>query len=295
MDYVNQFSTEAKILALRITGMVGPRTFEMLLAHFKTVDAIFEADEEELRHIDGIGKKRSLEIFEARDNLEKAQKIIDNLGAFDAKTVIYSQPEYPVILNEINDPPPLLFYRGHLPEEQEKRVAIIGSQDVSAEGIGDAVELASRLVENNVSIVGGLARGIDTAGHIGALKAGGRTYAVLPCGIDTIYPSENEAITKEITEHGGLISEYLPGTQPSAGHLINRNRLIVGLSQAVVIGEMSAESVGTLDAAQCCHELGKLLFAVIGTTNPHYEKLLEYGAIPLTNIAEYELILKSLV
>ncbi len=267
----------------------------MLMTHFKTVEGIFAAEEDDLQALDGIGEKKSQGIFEARDNLEKARKIIDNLGAFDAKPVIYSDADYPEILMELNDPPPLVFYKGHLPKADEKRIAIIGSQEVSAEGIGDAVELATKLAEKGISIVGGLARGIDTAGHVGALKAGGSTYAVLPCGIDTVYPTENDAMTKEIVENGGLISEYVPGTQASAGHLINRNRLIVGLSQAVVIGEVSDESVGTLDAAQCCHELGKLLFAIIGDKNPHYEKLLEFGAIPITNIAEYELITKSLV
>lgn len=295
MDYVNQFSAEAKILALRLTGLVGPRTFELLLTRFATVDGIFEAEEDDLQQLDGIGEKRSQGIYEARDNLEKAQKVIDNLGAFDAKTVIYSQNEYPSLLYEINDPPPLLFYRGRLPANEEKRVAIIGSQDVSAEGIADAVELGNTLAAKGVSIVSGLARGIDTSGHVGALKAEGRTYAVLPGGIDSVYPAENEALTKEITENGGLISEYVPGTQPTAGHFINRNRLIVGLSQAVIIGETSLDSVGTLDAALCCHELGKLLFVIVGNTNPHFEKLLEFGAIPLTSIAEHELILKSLV
>ncbi len=166
----------------------------------------------------------------------------------------------PAFSAELNDPPLLLYYQGRLPAEDEKRVAVIGSQDVTAEGIADAVNIARRLAERGVSIVGGLARGIDTAGHMGAIKADGATYAVLPCGFNQIYPAENQLLANVIVKTGGLISEHLPDTPVNSGRLLGRNRLIVGLSRAVVIGEVSAASVGTLDAAQCCHELGKIAF-----------------------------------
>ncbi|MFH1699307.1 MAG: DNA-processing protein DprA [Candidatus Zixiibacteriota bacterium] len=292
---LKKYSAASQILALKMTGKVGPRIFAQLIHQFQTTEEIFLTESDELQQLEGIGPKRASAIAQAFEFLERAQAIIENLEAYDSRSVIYSDENYPRLLSELNDPPPLLYYQGRLPSQAEKTVAIIGSQDVSAEGIANAVELASLLAKSGVSIVGGLARGIDTAGHVGALKENGKTYAVLPCGINIIHPSENSGLAKEITESGGLISEHIPYSPVNAGRLMGRNRIIVGLSQAVVIGQVSAESVGTLDAALCCHQLGKLLFVIIGDDNPHLEKIIGYGGIPLTNINEYELILKSLV
>lgn len=285
----------ARVLSLRMTGEVGPRTFAMLLTHFRTVNDILLAEEEELLELPGIGPARSKAIFGADNNLDKAQTIIDHLEASDTKVVSSLDDGYPGILNELNDPPMLLYYQGRLPSDDEPRVAVIGSQEVSAEGIAEAVDIARRLAGRGVSIVGGLARGIDTAGHMGAIKAEGATYAVLPSGFNQIYPAENKPLANAIIKTGGLISEHLPDTPVNSGRLLGRNRLIVGLSRAVVIGEVSANSVGTLDAAQCCHELGKLLFVLVGERTSHYDKLFDYGAIPLTSPEDIELVLKALV
>lgn len=292
---LNKYSTAAQILALKMTGKVGPRTFAMLINCYQTTEAIFMAEIDELQQLEGIGPGRASAVAQATEFLDPAQTIIESLEAYDSHSVIYSDENYPQILNELNDPPPILYCQGKIPSQDEKTVAIIGSQDVSSEGIGDAVELGSLLAKNGVSIVSGLARGIDTAGHVGALKEKGKTYAILPCGINIVHPSENSGLAKEISQSGGLISEYIPDSPVNAGRLMSRNRLIVGLSRAVVIGQVSPQSVGTLDAALCCNQLGKLLFVIVGDDNPHLEKIIGYGAIPLTNINEYEMILKSLV
>jgi len=295
MEDGSTYSPAARVLALKMTGHVGPRTFEALMARFLTLDNIFLASREELEELNGIGPAKSAEIAEAAKHLEKAQAIIDQLDAIDVRTVTSIDGDYPHSLFELNDPPPLLFYRGRLPQNEEKRVALVGSQNASAEGIADAVRLSGRLAKAGVSIVSGLARGIDTASHIGALKAGGVSYAVLPCGINLVHPEENGAIANELVDRGGLISEYAPDLPVNAGRLMSRNRIIVGLAQAVVIGETAPDSVGTLDAALCCHQLGKILFVVAGRNDSHYEQLVAWGAIPLAAIDEYELILKALV
>ena len=292
---LNRYSMAARILALKMTGQVGPRAFQTLLTHFKTVDNILLAEKEEFEEIDGIGPVRSRALFEADTHLDKAQSTVDNLEASDTGVVTCFDDAFPEMLHELNDPPPLLYYQGRLPQADEKRVAIIGSQAVSAEGIGDAVKFAKHLAREGVAIIGGLARGIDAAGHTGALKADGATFAALPCGFNQIYPPENTALSREITRRGGLISEYLPDIQVADGRLLARNRLTIALSQAVVIGEVAPDSVGTMDAALCCHQLGKLLFVIVGQSNPHYDQLAAYGAVPLTNINEYGMILKSLV
>jgi DNA processing protein len=290
-----EYSLAAQILSLKMTGQVGPRTFEILMAVFNTVAEILVAEESEFLEFPGIGPKRSKALGDAHLNLDQAQKTIDSLEAFDTKVVTRLDSQYPDMLHELNDPPMLLYYRGKLPVFTKKRVAVIGSQNVSAEGIGDAVDFSQRLAKEGISIVGGLARGIDSAGHLGAIKEGGDTVAVLPCGFNHIHPAENKTMADEIAEKGCLISEYLPDTPVNNGRLLSRNRLIIGLSHAVVIGEVSHDSTGTLDAAQCCHELGKLLFVIIGQHNHHYDKLAGYGAIPLTSLDDYKMVYKSLV
>lgn len=292
---LSQYSLPVKVLALKMTGQVGPRTFGLLMTRFATVDNILLAENEELLEINGIGEGRAEAIGKADGNLDPAQTIIDNLEASDTQVVCCLDDAYPQILQELNDPPLLLYYRGLLPAADEKRVAVIGSQNVSAEGIAEGVEIARRLAGHGVSIVGGLARGIDTAGHMGALKANGKTYAVLPSGFNQIYPAENQVLSSEIVKLGGLISEYLPDTPVNSGRLIGRNRLIVGLSQAVVVGEVSAESVGSLDTALCCQELGKLLFVMVGLHNHHLDKLIGYGAIPITQLDDVRMIMDVLV
>lgn len=278
-----------------MTGQVGPRTFDILMAAFHDVDTILSREEHELQELPGIGPQRSHVIAEASTHLEKAQAVLDTLGASDTELAVRLDDAYPRSLHELNDPPLMVFYKGQLPGPDEKRAAIIGSQEVSAEGIAEAVELGMRLAGEGVAVVGGLARGIDTAGHVGALKGKGATYAVLPSGFNKIHPAENQPLAEEIAKSGGLISEYLPDTPVSGGRLMARNRLIVGLSQAVIVGEVSATSVGTLDAALCCHQLGKLLFVMVTERSHHYDKLAEYGAIPIASVDEYKLIVDVLV
>lgn len=291
----SKYSPAALMLSLKMTGQVGPRTFDMLLTAFRTVGNIFQAEREEFEELPGIGPKRSVAIADAYTHLDRAQEIIDSLEAGNTKVVTRLDPDFPALLRELNDPPLMLFYKGQLPPPERKLAAVIGSQNVTNEGIADAVELARLMALEGIGIVGGLARGIDTAGHLGALKADGYTCAVLPCGVNRIHPPENEALAAHITEQGCLLSEYLPDTPVSAGQLMARNRVIVGMANVVIVGEMSDESVGTLDAAECCHQLGKLLFAIIGAHNPHYEKMAGFGAIPLTGGEQYKMIFKTLV
>ena len=292
---LGKYSPAAQILALKMTGQVGPRTFDTLMAEFGHLVEIFMGEEDSFAHLPGIGPGRSKAIASAHTYLDKAQEVIDSLEASDTGVVTRLDAEFPDSLQELNDPPMMLFYKGHLPPAHEKRVAVIGSQNVSVDGIGDAVELSRRLAQSGVAVVGGLARGIDTAGHVGALKGKGVTYAVLPSGFNRIHPAENEPLAAEIARNGALLSEYLPDTAVIGGRLMARNRLIVGLAQAVVVGEVSEESTGTLDAALCCHQLGKLLFVIIGDATHHYDVLAGHGAIPLASAGDYKMIVDALV
>ncbi len=301
MIQAGDYSTAAQVWALRHYGEAGPRTFRALLATFGHLEAIYYAEIDELRAIEGLGEKRSIKIYEALKSLEEAQNFIDSLSGRNIRIRTLFDDEFPTLFEELNDPPPIIFYVGDLPKKDEKTAAIIGSHKATGTGISLAVDLAAKLAEKSVSIISGLAKGIDTAAHIGALKGKGRTFAVLGAGFDNVYNSENRTLAAEMIKNGGLISEYPPDAGYSTGGLMARNRLIVGLSQAVVIGEVLPDSVGTLDAATFCHELGKIMFILIdgykdsGRGNSVVEKIIGMGAIPFSLDDDIDIITKSLV
>lgn len=308
MKRAGEYSIAAQVWALREYGEVGPRTFRALMAYFGNLPAILEAGIEELQNINGLGEKKSAKISESYKQLEPSEIFINSLESKETGYATIFDDQYPPLFMELHDPPPIIFYRGTLPQRDEKAVAIVGSHEASGEGIALTVELASMLAGHSVSIVSGLARGIDASAHIGALKGKGRTYAVLGSGFNNIYPEENRPLALEITKNGGLISEYPPDPvrrrtdeKYIPGRLMARNRLTAGLSQAVIIGELFSSSNGTLDTAAFCHEVGKLMFVLIdGCDRPDrdqggVEKVLSLGAIPITMDKGIDLILKSLV
>ena len=174
---------------------------------------------------------------------------------------------YPLHLRSLSDSPPL-YVRGALLREDALAVAIVGSRRASPYGLGVAEDLARDLAARGVTIVSGLARGIDTAAHRGALAAGGRTLAVLGCGLDRAYPPENRALAGEIAARGAVLSQFPPGTPPLARHFPARNRIIAGLTLGTVVVE-AAESSGALITAGLAGDLGRLVCAVPGrTTSP---------------------------
>lgn len=301
MDKYKTGSHAAMIWALRKYGQVGPRTFRALMIRFPTLSSIFGAEVEEIEEISGLGEKRSRKIYECDQYIPQAEDFIHGLGEQSVGVCTILDDDYPAGFHELNDPPPIFFYRGRLPRRDEKLVSLIGSREATSEGISRTVELAGKLAEKSISIVSGLARGIDSAAHIGAIKANGTSFAVLGSGFDHIYPEENRPLAMELTQNGGLISEYPPYEKQSAGRLLDRNRLTVGLSQTVVIGEISGESAGTLDCATFCHEAGQLAFMLVGDgelgdeSRRTIEKVLAMGIIPITMNDAVEKITRSLV
>jgi len=301
MDNDDNHSRAALVWALRKHGQVGPRTFRALMIHFPTLSSIFRAEVEEIREVSGLGEKRSRKIYECDKYIPEAEKFVRELKEQGVGMSTALDDDYPAGFNELNDPPPVFFYHGRLPRKDEKLVSLIGSRDATTEGIARTVELAGKLAERSVSIVSGLARGIDSAAHIGVLKAGGTGYAVLGSGFDHISPEENRTLAEELTKSGGLISEYPPHERQSPGSLIERNRLTVGLSQVVVIGEISAQSAGTADCAAFCHQSGKLAFILVdradisNETRKKIEKVVSLGVIPIMPDEAVEKITRSLV
>src|SRR5213594_3917070 len=187
---------------------------------------------------------------------------------------------YPALLGAIPSPP-RLYVRGSLEDEDALAIAIVGSRHATPYGIGVAEQIASELAARSVTIVSGLARGIDTAAHRGALVAGGRTLAVLGCGVDMVYPLENVELARSIEAHGALVSQFAPGLPALAGHFPARNRTIAGLALGVVVIE-AAERSGALITAGFAGDLGRETFAVPGRitspTSVGTNRLIQDGA-----------------
>jgi DNA processing protein len=201
-----------------------------------------------------------------------------------------SQADFPTLLKEIPDTPQALFARGSLDHFDRPAIAIVGTRKATQAGRSFAQMLASQLAKNNITVVSGLALGIDTAAHTGALDANGTTVAVLGNGIHTIYPSQNHSLAQKIIERGGtIISEYDETVTPQKYHFIQRNRIISGLSLAVVVIEAPARS-GALATARFAAEQGRDVFVIPGSiTHPNYagsHALIRDGATLATSTEE---------
>jgi DNA processing protein len=249
-------------LALSLIPGVGSILLKRLLDQFKTPEAVFQAPMNELLNIEGLGERVAKEI--RKGPLEKAvEKELYLLKEVGGKIVTLKDSAYPKRLRDIYDPPPLLYVRGELKEEDEFAISIVGSRKTSPYGRGMTERMSQELARHGITIVSGMARGIDSLAHWGALSGGGRTIAVLGCGVDVIYPPENRNLFTKIMDHGAVLSEFPMGSPPEGGHFPKRNRIISGLSIGVLVVQASAES-GSLITAGFALEQGREVFAVPG-------------------------------
>lgn len=201
---------------------------------------------------------------------------------FSIRLLLLEDAEYPVALRSIPDPPPYLFVRGKLEPRDEVAVAIVGTRVATDYGHSLARQFSYQLAQRGVSVVSGLARGVDTTAHRGALEAGGRTLAVCGCGLDIAYPSENKELMEQIVANGAVFSEFAPTVHPEAWHFPARNRIISGLSVGTVVVE-AAERSGALITADFALEQGREVFAVPGNIHRAQSKgchgLIKQGAV----------------
>ena len=249
-------------LALSLIPGVGSILTKRLLDRFGTPEAVFRAPLKELLRIEGLGEKGAGEIRKGPS--EKAVKrelsLLEKTGG---RLVTLNDDDYPRRLKDIYDPPALLYLRGELKKEDELAIAIVGSRKTSAYGREITERIGRDLARHGVTVVSGMARGIDSVAHRGALQGGGRTIAVLGCGVDVIYPSENRSLFHQIIERGAVVSEFRMESLPEGGHFPRRNRIISGLSMGAVIVQASAGS-GSLITAGYALEQGREVFAVPG-------------------------------
>ena len=244
----------------RVRG-VGPVRLRLLLSFFGSLSEAWRAGEFELIAA-GLDHKSIGALMAARAEIDPQaeQARLDQSGI---QAVTWIDADYPRLLSEIADPPPVLYVRGSLTDSDAWAVAIVGTRRATVYGREVSEMLAADLARNQITVVSGLARGIDAAAHQAALKAGGRTIAVLGSGVDVIYPAEHRRLAQQIMEQGALVSDYPPGTQPEAGNFPPRNRIISGLSLGTVVVEADEQS-GALITAEFAAEQGRDVFAVPG-------------------------------
>lgn len=261
---------------------IGAVRFRTLLEAFGSAECAWKASAEELRAT-GLSPKLIESVVQARRQID-LQKVWERIQTQRIVVLTWEDENYPPRLKEIDQPPPVLYVRGELRPEDEWAVAIVGTRRLTSYGRQVADEIARALAASGVTVVSGLARGIDAVAHQAALSAGGRTLAVLGSGVDQIYPPENRRLAEKIIENGALLSDYPPGTRPDGVNFPPRNRIIAGLSLATVVVEAGLDS-GALITASFAVEQGREVFAVPGNITASQSqgtnRLIRDGAHPL--------------
>jgi DNA processing protein len=250
------------LLALNLIPNLGPRLTAALLAHFGSAGGVRGASAARLRQVPLIGPKLS-EQFAAALAAVDVERECELIARHGVRLVALGSADYPASLAQIPDPPYLLYVRGTLSAADNRAVAVVGSRGCTGYGRRVTDGLAAGLIRAGFTVVSGLARGIDGAAHAAALKAGGRTIAVLACGLSRIYPPEHADLAAQIQTAGALLSEAPMDAAPLPAMFPSRNRIISGLSQAVVVVEASEQS-GTLITARHALEQNREVFAVPG-------------------------------
>lgn len=258
-----------------------------IIKHFGSIKNAWESNFNEFYKIDGIKPQLIDRIINRRSEKQLLNEI-NNIKLKGINIISIDSKEYPSRLKEIFDPPYILYVKGRL-EEKLKNIAVVGSRKCTQYGRLVSRKISQLLCEYNIGIISGMARGIDTEAHLGALDGSGFTCAVLGCGCDIVYPPENKKLKDEIERKGAIISEYPPGTQPISYNFPARNRIISGISDGVLIVEAGNKS-GALITVSYALEQGKDVFAVPGSIFSSVSKgtnsLIKDGAKPVTDISD---------
>ena len=268
-------------IALSLVPGLGMSSYWRLIDYFDSPTGVLQASRKELLQVPGI-QKRQITGLASRDTvLRCGSEELAKLQSGGAEALSFEDPAYPPLLRQITDPPPVIYIAGNKTLLKEETVAIVGSRAATVYGKRTAYSLAGSLARFSVGVVSGLALGIDAEAHSGCLAAGGTTVAVLGCGLDVVYPRQNSALYKKISEQGVLVSEYPLGTRPEGFRFPARNRIIAGLSLGVVVVEAARKS-GSLITAQLALDYGREVYAIPGQVDSHKSAgahwLLQQGA-----------------
>jgi DNA processing protein len=264
---------------------IGAVRLQGLRDHFGDLAQAWQAPADALK-VAGLSPKLAERVAQVRAGVD-LDKYLTQVMAQGIEILTWDDELYPPRLKEIDQPPPVLYVRGALTTEDSWAVAVVGTRRVSTYGRQVAEEVASFLAANGVTVVSGLARGVDAIAHQSALRAGGRTIAVLGCGVDRIYPPEHAQLAEKMIACGALVSDYALGTPPDASNFPPRNRIISGLSMATVVVE-AGETSGALITAQFAVDQGREVFAVPGNILAPQSKgtnrLIAQGARPMLSV-----------
>ena len=268
----------------RVIG-IGPAKVRALIDHFGDLDTAWQAEPYDLKEA-GLDRRSIENLFTTRAKIDLDQET-DRVEKAGARVMIWDDADYPPLLKNLPDAPPVLYIKGQLnTADREWTVAIVGTRRATAYGRQVTEMLATDLVHNGITIVSGLARGIDAYAHEAALRAGGRTLGVLACGIDQVYPPEHAKLAARMIEHGALLTEAPCGSPPEGGNFPARNRIISGLSLGTIVVE-AAETSGALITSDRALEQGREVFAVPGhifaKSSLGTHRLLKEGATLVTS------------
>jgi DNA processing protein len=275
-------------LALSTVPNVGPVRYVSLVKHFGSPEKVLSASEKELAELPDIGPVTASSIRNQVfwDKAEEQQKSAEKN---QVRLVTFKDEDYPENLKSIYDSPPFLFVKGEIGKDDRNAVAIVGCRSASTYGKHITEKIGRELAKNGITIVSGLARGIDSIAHLSALKENGRTLAVFGSGLDIIYPPENKKLAEKIASNGAIVSEFFLGTKPEAPNFPRRNRIISGLSLGVVIVEAGAKS-GALVTASCALEQNREVFAIPGNLGSKNSEganaLIKQGAKLVTTVED---------
>ncbi|MEN6580125.1 MAG: DNA-processing protein DprA [Anaerolineaceae bacterium] len=271
-------------LAFSYVRGIGAVRFRKLLSFFGELSRAWQSGSAELIAA-GLSEKNVADIVEKRKTLDPLA-LPEQLKTKGISFLTWQDGAYPRYLKEIAQPPPVLFFKGTITAEDDLAVAIVGTRNMTAYGKQITRDTAEYLAHNGVTVVSGLARGVDGLAHNAAIEAGGRTIAVLGSGVDIIYPPEHRRLAEEIQEHGAIVSDYAPGTKPDGINFPPRNRIISGLSRATIVIE-AGEKSGALITAKFAIEQNREVFAVPGSVLSPMSRgtndLIGEGAMPMTN------------
>lgn len=287
-DQSSSLFSPIHLISLTMQSGLGPCTLFALLEKYGTAKSILAATTPELLSIDGVGEKTVKQIREAND-LAEAAEVLRWCERKKTKIIPQDSASFPHWLGELADAPALLYVQGELAPKDRLSVAVVGTRHATPYGLTQANRFGYGLAKAGITVVSGLARGIDAAAHRGALDAGGRTIAILGSGLAKIYPSEHAKLSSEVSRSGAVISEYPPFCPPRCGQFPQRNRLIAGLTLGTLVVEAPDRS-GALITARLAGELNRDVFALPGPINSRASRgcnqLIRDGVILVQSIEE---------
>lgn len=284
-------------LALQSVDGIGAGTFHRLMDRFGSPKEVFRASQKDIGSLYRLSESKAAEILAAHSKLDEMEKMITLLDDHGIAIITFQDETYPKNLFDLKHPPAILYVYGQIKPQDAYGLAIVGSRDASENGLKLARGFGRRLAESNFTIISGYAKGIDTAGHLGALEGGGRTIMVLSNGIQHFKLRDAGFESAEfLKQRGAIISEFFPTMSWTVGAAMTRNRIVVALSKAVLVVECRPKS-GTMNTVQVARELKRALFVLKYQAPDDYvsgnKLLLETGAVPIEKFSDIALIQKA--